>query len=94
MSRYSIATNSEGEAMLLLTFLACLDPEINVTVDIKRQKGFGDTGDTASDSINEVMLSDDVETPEALNCDSDQGAQDQLSLGACLPKEEALEQEN
>ena len=80
--------------MLLLTFLACLDPAINVTVDIKRQKGFGDSGDTASDSINEVMLLDDVETPEVVNCDSDQVAQDTLGLEACLPKDENLEQKD
>ena len=33
--------------MLLITLLACFDPKINVHVDITRQKGFGDTGDTA-----------------------------------------------
>ena len=33
--------------MLLITLLACMDPKINVHVDITRQKGFGDTGDTA-----------------------------------------------
>ena len=41
--------------MLLITLLACMDPKINVHVDITRQKGFGDTGDTAlGDELFEV----------------------------------------
>ena len=60
--------------MLLITLLACFDPKINVHVDITRQKGFGDTGDTAyGDWLLEPLenSSSASQAPEGLDSNKD-----------------------
>ncbi|MBM74070.1 MAG: hypothetical protein CMK59_01610 [Proteobacteria bacterium] len=74
--------------MLLITFLACMDPKIDVHVDITRQKGFGDTGDTA---YGDWLLEPDEQSSTASKTT---GVLDDDKKNQDLPEQKSNEQSN